>query len=134
VFSAAVAVVAMRRFGPDRVLRFGSLSLVLGMFGILAGVYTQTALVMLTGASAAGFGFGAAFSGAMRSLLPLAEPGERAGLLAAFYIESYLALGLPVILAGLAAPRLGLPTTTYLFGAAIMLLAITSVLALGKRR
>jgi len=124
VFSAAVAVVAMRQFGPDRVLRFGSLSLVLGMFGILAGVYTQTALFMLTGAGAAGVGFGAALSGAMRSLLPLAEPGERAGLLAALYIESYLAFSLPVILAGLAAPRLGLATTTYVFGAAIMLLAI----------
>jgi len=134
VGSAAVAVVAMRRFGPDRVLLFGSLSLVLGMFGILAGVYTQTALVMLTGAGAAGFGFGAALSGAMRSLLPLAEPGERAGLLAAFYIESYLAFSLPVIAAGLAAPRLGLPTTTYVFGAAIMLLAMTSMLALQKRR
>lgn len=129
VFSAAIAVIAMRKQFPALALRLGSFALVLGMAGILAGVHSQTALIMLAGASAAGFGFGAAFSGAMRSLLPLAAPAERAGLLATFYVESYLAFSLPVILAGLAAPRLGLLLTTYGFGAAIMLLAAASILA-----
>jgi MFS family permease len=134
VFSAAVAVAAMRNQPPARALHYGSLLLVSGVLGILAGVHLQNAPVMLTGASAAGFGFGAAFSGSMRTLLPLVAPGERAGLLATFYVESYLAFSLPAILTGFAAPRFGLLVTTYGFGAVLVALSFASMLAFPKVR
>ncbi len=69
-----------------------------------------------------------------RKLLPLAAPGERAGLLSAFYVESYLAFSLPAILAGLAAPKLGLELTTYIYGAVIILLATASLISLRAPR
>ena len=36
-------------------------------------------------------------SGALRSIMPLALPHERAGLMSAFYVLSYLAFSLPAI-------------------------------------
>lgn len=134
VFSAAVAVAAMRNQPPARALHYGSLLLITGVLGILVGVHLQNAPALLIGASAAGFGFGAAFSGSMRTLLPLAAPGERAGLLATFYVESYLAFSLPAILAGFAAPRFGLLVTTYGFGTVLVVLSFASMLALPKVR
>src|SRR5882757_5283210 len=43
----------------------------------------------------AGSGFGAAFQGAIRTLVPLAAPHERSGLLSTVFVVSYLAMGLP---------------------------------------
>ena len=72
----------------------------------------------------AGVGFGGSFFGAARSVLPIAAAHERAGLLSAFYIESYLAFSLPSILVGLAAPTLGMVLSTYIYSGAVILLAV----------
>jgi MFS family permease len=129
VFSGAVSVLLLRGQPAGRALQAGSFILILGVLGILAGVHAQNAPAMLAGAATAGFGFGGTFSGTMRLLMPLAEPDERAGLLAALYVESYLAFSLPAILAGLATPHFGLQVTSYGFGAAIVALTIISMLA-----
>jgi MFS family permease len=134
MFMAALAVVAMRNRSASQALGLGTPALMGGVLIILAAVHAQMASVIMAGASAAGFGFGASFSGLFRKLLPLAAPGERAGLLSAFYVESYVAFSLPAILAGLAAPRLGLELTTYIYGAAIILLASASLITLRASR
>ncbi len=134
MFNAAVAVVAMRNRTADQALHLGTSALAGGVLIILAAVHAQLASFIMVGASAAGFGFGASFSGLFRKLLPLAAPGERAGLLSAFYVESYLAFSLPAILAGLAAPRLGLELTTDIYGAVIILLATASLITLRAPR
>lgn len=46
----------------------------------------------------------------VRSALPLAEPHERAALMGAFYVESYLADSVPTIAVGYLAQRSGLLT------------------------
>ncbi len=130
MFTAALAVVAMRNRTADQALGLGTPALAAGVLMILVAVHAEMAAAMLAGASVAGFGFGASFSGLFRKLLPLAAPAERAGLLSAFYVQSYLAFSLPAILAGIAAPRLGLELTTDIYGAAIVLLAVTSLFAL----
>jgi hypothetical protein len=42
------------------------------------------------GALASGVGFGAAFQGAIRSVVPLTEAHERAGVLSLLYVVAYL--------------------------------------------
>jgi hypothetical protein len=44
----------------------------------------------------------------LRTLSPLAEPAQRAGLFAALFTVAYLAFGVPVIIAGQLIPRAGL--------------------------
>jgi hypothetical protein len=77
----------------------------------------------------AGAGFGSTFSATLRALLPTAEPHQRAGLLSAFYLQSYLAFSLPAVAAGLSVPLIGLSTAAYLYGAVIILLAVISMMA-----
>ena len=77
----------------------------------------------------AGAGFGSTFAGTLRALLPTAGPHQRAGLLAAFYLQSYLAFALPAVAAGLSVPLIGLSTAAYLYGAAIIVLTVTSLIA-----
>ena len=46
------------------------------MLVTLAGVHADSVSMFFVGTSAAGIGFGSAFQGALRSVLPLAEPHE----------------------------------------------------------
>lgn len=51
------------------------------------------------------------------------------GCFSAFYVQSYLAFSLPAVAAGLSVPLIGLSTAAYLYGATIILLAVTSLMA-----
>ena len=55
---------------------------------------------------------------------------KRAGLLAAFFVASYLAFALPAIVAGLLAPVLGLVITTYLYQGVLLGLVAASFVAM----
>jgi hypothetical protein len=130
--AAALVVVATRDLAPEKILSAGAPMLALGIIVTLLGVHAQLVSLMLFGTLVAGIGMGSAFAGTARTVLPLAAAGERAGLLAAFYVESYLAYSLPTLLAGLSAPILGLPLVTYIYGTAVVLLTAATHLALRR--
>jgi MFS family permease len=128
-FSAAVAVVLFRNRSAAVTLAAGTVALATGVAITLPGVHLQQAPLLLLGTVVAGFGLGAAFSGTVRTVLPLATAAERSGLLSTLYVESYLALSLPAVMAGLLAPVLGLPLSADIYGTVIILLAIASLIA-----
>jgi len=121
--SAAVAIWCLRAWAARAMLRLGGGALLAGVGLLLAGVQGHSLWLMLSASVVAGAGFGVGFQGALRSVMPLAAVHERAGLLSAVYILSYLAFSLPAIGAGLLVQRLGLEATTYAYGGMLMLLA-----------
>jgi hypothetical protein len=129
VASAAIAVAVLRNQPPQRLVVVGTGVLSLGVALSLLGIEQRAVAALLAGTVVAGIGFGANFSGTLRTLLPTAQPDQRAGLLSAFYVECYLAFSLPTIAAGLAVPYLGLSTTAYVYGVAVILLALASMTA-----
>ena len=129
-FSGAIAVLSLRNTSARRILSGGIPALVSGVAITLAGVQMQRVSLMLVGTVVAGVGFGAAFSGSMRTVMPHAEAHERAGLLSTFYVEGYLAFSLPAILTGLVAPIAGLPLAADVYGAVVIVLALGSLLAM----
>jgi len=132
--SGAISVLSLRTAAPGRMLSGGIPALALGVAITLAGVRAQLVWLMLFGTVVAGIGFGAAFAGTMRSVLPLAKSDERAGLLAAFYVEGYLSFSLPAVLAGLAVPMVGLTVAAYVYGTAVIAMALASMIAVGFSR
>lgn len=132
--SGAAGVLAVRRAAPFPVLVGGAGTLTLGLLLILAGANAGSGAWLLAGSLIAGAGFGTAFLGAVRTVLSLAEPSERAGLMATFYVESYLAHSMPAVAAGYFAQRHGLLATANVYGAAVAALAVTAIaLALARR-
>lgn len=85
-FSGAMAVLSLRNTSARRILSGGIPALVTGVAITLVGVQMQRVSLMLLGTVVAGIGFGAAFSGSMRTVMPHAEAHERAGLLSTFYV------------------------------------------------
>jgi hypothetical protein len=129
-----VAVLMLRSLSTHRLLMTGGVVLVAGLLVTLTGVHAGNAGnagIFFAGTVLAGMGFGSAFQGALRSVLPLAEAHERAGLMAAFYVLSYLAFSVPAIIAGTMAHVVGLRLTTDVYGLTLVALAGMTVVASG---
>jgi hypothetical protein len=127
--SGAISVLWLRSTSARRILSGGTVVLGTGVAVTLAGVHEQLVWLMLVGTLVSGIGFGAAFSGTMRTVLPLANTDERAELLAAIYVEGYLSFSLPAVLTGFTAPMVGLTVAAYAYGAAVILMALASTIA-----
>ena len=127
-FTAAVAVVALRKLSAENMFVLGIVTLTTGVMLTLVGVESQNMGIMLFGTVVSGVGFGTVYSGTLRSLLPYALPGKRAGLLAAFFVEGYLSFSLPALAAGFLAPVIGLTRTADFYGVGVILLAATSLI------
>ena len=69
--------------------------------GTLAAVDESSAAIFFASTVVAGVGFGAGLQGAFRTVVPLAPPSERAGVLSVLYIVSYCGMGVPAIAAGI---------------------------------
>lgn len=133
--AVAIALVALRRVGTFRTLLSGEIALASGLLLILIAADAGYPALLLAGSIVAGLGFGATFLGAVRTVLPLAEPHERAGLMGAFYVESYLANSVPTMIAGYMAQRAGLLAAADAYGAIILMLAVAAIaLAVTRRR
>ena len=128
--SGALMIFSLRNHPPEKVLRLGAGFLVVGVALILAAVHTASLPLFFIATLIAGSGFGSGFLGALRSVVPLALPHERAGLMSAFYVLSYLAFCVPSLLAGNLARTFGLIATTNGYGAVLIMLALGALLAL----
>ena len=133
-FSSVIAVLSLRNILANRVLLGAIYALALGVAITLGGVHTQSVALTLLGTMVSGLGFGAVFSGTLRTVLPLAKADERAGLLSAFYLEGYLAFSLPAVLTGFLAPIVGLVLAADVYGAAVILMAVASLIAIRVAR
>ncbi|MBB3287567.1 MULTISPECIES: MFS transporter [unclassified Rhizobium] len=128
--SGAAGVFLLREKSTAMIMKFGIPSMTLGILTVVAGMHAAEVSILGLGTLIAGAGFGATFLGTVRSIMPLAKPDERAGLLSAFYIQSYLAFSLPAILAGFLSKALGFAEAADIYAAAILLLVGWGVLAL----
>jgi len=126
----AAGVFLLREKTTAMIMKFGIPSMTLGILTVVAGMHAAEVSILGLGTLIAGAGFGATFLGTVRSIMPLAKPDERAGLLSAFYIQSYLAFSLPAILAGFLSKALGFAEAADIYAAAILLLVGWGVLAL----
>ncbi|MCV2220708.1 MFS transporter [Pseudomonas sp. C98] len=126
--TGALMIFTMRDRPAAQALRLGASLLPIGLMLILLGVHGASLSLFFFGTLVAGCGFGSGFLGAVRSLVPLALPHERAGLMSAYYVLSYLAFCLPALLAGQLARSFGLLATTDGYGVVLIVLAVAALL------
>ena len=133
-FSGAVAVLVLRNTAPRTVMIYGSASLLFGVGATLIAMNAGSTVGFFIGTVIAGTGFGAGFQGAIRSVVPVAAPHERAGVLSLVYVVSYLAMGLPAVIAGfLVVHGGGVQQTAREYEIAVMILAAIALLGAVRR-
>ena len=131
---AAAATVAFRGLTPRTAMLAGCLVLLAGLAVTLAAIATTTAAAFLAGTAVAGVGSGLALLGVNRTLIPLAPPGQRASLIAAIFIISFLGLSIPALIAGVTTAHLGLHRTALAYCVVIAALAAAAAGSLMLRR
>ncbi len=131
---AAAATVAFRGLTPRTAMLAGCLVLLAGIAVTFTAVATTTAATFLAGTAVAGVGTGLALLGVNRILIPLAPPGQRARLIAAIFIISFLGLSIPALIAGVATAHFGLHRTALAYCTAMAALVAAAAASLMLRR
>jgi hypothetical protein len=134
--SGAVLVAVATDLSPRQLMLLGIVALFVGV-GLTMVAATTSAIAFFLAAMVAGAGFGAAFQGALRTVVGLAEAHERAGIISVLFVVSYVAFGLPAIGAGFLVVHTGdILTTLYIYGGVVMTLATiagAALLSQGRR-
>lgn len=105
--------------------RGGVIALVFGLLALLIAGRTESLALVLASAVIAGAGQGMGFMGAMRESARIAPPGQEAATASAFYVATYLGVGLPAIGVGMLATLLGTGIAVNVF---VIVILIASVL------
>jgi len=126
--SAAVTSILLRQHAPQHMATLGTLLLLAGTGLFLIALGSSSLTVFVLGALLAGAGFGPAFLGAFRTVSQLAAPHERAALISAIYVVSYLAFSIPALVAGVLITSEGLRDTSLGYGAVVALVAAGALL------
>jgi MFS family permease len=119
----AAASAGLRNTDPTTVMLGGCFALVAGALVTFAAIWSTTSALLFVGTAVAGLGFGPTFMGAYRSVVALAPSDDRAGLITAIYVVSYLATGIPAVTAGIATSRYGLHDTALVYSLVVAALA-----------
>ena len=89
--------------------------------------------LLFLGTAVSGFGFGAGFQGGIRTVVPAAQPHERAGVLSLLFVLSYLGMGVPVVVAGYAVVHgQGLIGAARDYAIGLIVLAVFALAALAR--
>lgn len=130
---SSLTTVVRRNHGAHAQLVGGIAALLVGVAGTVAAIAGSSLWGYLAATVVSGIGFGSGLQGGIRSVVALAAPPERPGLLSAVYLVSYLGMGLPAVLAGLLVSRgESLTHVAIGYGVALAVLALAA-LALIRR-
>jgi predicted MFS family arabinose efflux permease len=129
-----VGSLALRTSPPERALLLGALVFTVGVAGTVSALFATSAGLLFISAVVTGFGFGAAFLGAVSTITRGVAAGHRAGLLAAIFVVGYLAFSVPAIAAGIAVGTFGLTRTTEVYGGIVVVLALLAAGGLLRAR
>lgn len=100
---------------------------------VLVSVMASSIPGFFVGLALGGIGFGGGFQGSLKTVIPLVEAHERAGVLSVLYVVCYVGFGLPTVIAGfLVVHAGGVPRTADEYSVAVILLALVALL--GMRR
>ena len=132
VFTNGVSQLVLRRHHSAIAMRVSLWGAVVGM-GVMAASTTVNSLaVALVGAVIAGAGAGVAQMNAMATIQRIAPTHSRGGVTSTYFTLCYLAMSVPVVIAGEAADRFGLGVVTAWYFVGLVVLVGTA-LVLGRR-
>jgi MFS family permease len=131
---AALATVVLRNVAARTVMITGIAALVVGVAITLVAISATSSPAFFVGTAVSGFGFGSGFQGGIRTVVPLAQPHERSGVLSLVYIASYLGMGAPAVGAGVLVVEVGgLETAAREYGIFAVALAVLALAGLLRR-
>jgi MFS family permease len=127
VCSVVASLISPPDAAPWRLVQRGSAALALGLLALGASLWIGSEAGYFLATAVAGAGYGVLYMGAIRVLAQVAQPGQRAGPLAALNVVNYLSLSVPTVLVGQAATWFGLRPTAIVLCLVLAILACAAV-------
>lgn len=132
--TGSLASFVLRNRTPRTVMLTGTTALSAGVALTLLAFLGGSVPLFFIATLVAGAGLGGAFQGAIRTVVSVAAPTERAGVLSIVYVLSYLALGVPAVLGGWGVVHGGgLLVTANEYGAGVIALSAFAVIGTALR-
>jgi MFS family permease len=131
--TAVASIIALRNMQASTVMRTGITALIAGVAVTMLALTISSPAVFFAGTAVSGIGFGGGFQGGIRTVILLAAPRERAGVLSLLFVISYLGMGVPAVAAGfLAGHGAGLTGAALYYSAALIVLGLVAAVATGR--
>ncbi|MEV5492615.1 MFS transporter [Streptomyces bobili] len=127
--TGALATAVLRSASARTCMIVGCTTLVTGSLLTATALSLDVPALFYVSTVIAGVGFGTGYLGALRSLVSLVGPQQRAALVSAIYIVVYTAFSVPVVVAGVVATHVDLRHTAITFCAVLTVLALTALVA-----
>ncbi|MET0928987.1 MAG: MFS transporter, partial [Aeromicrobium sp.] len=128
--AAVVGQILLRGLPTDVAVNLGCALLAIGVLVLVWALEADSFVLLVVAALIAGPGQGLSFSKGLASILAKVDAHERAGVASAFFVVAYVAISVPVIGEGIAAPHWGLTTTSVTFSLGAAALATLALLTL----
>ncbi|HLI58021.1 MAG TPA: MFS transporter [Solirubrobacteraceae bacterium] len=131
----SLSTIALHR-APGRALTLaGAATMLAGLALTIVAVLVGSVAVYFVASAVVGVGFGAGFQGPVRTLVPLARAEERAGLMSAVFVLSYVGLAVPAVISGaLVSGVLSLTTVAVAVAVALAVLTAGALVATARGR
>ncbi|MBS45677.1 MAG: MFS transporter [Nocardioides sp.] len=115
------------RWSPRTSVAVGMLVFAASTVVIVVGIVAGTAVLLVVAELVAAFGMGMAAAGGLRGAIPYARTDERAGLLAAIYLVSYLGAAVPSLVSSRLVEHLSLVTIAVGHGTLAVAVSLATV-------
>jgi len=123
-----ISVLLTQQVAARTLMIYGATTLFIGVALAVNSLPYHSATAFFIGTALAGSGFGTGFQGAIKTVVPLAAPQQRAGVLSVIFVVSYVSMGVPAVIAGYLVALSGdLFLTARWFGAVVMFLALLAL-------
>lgn len=123
----AITAFTLRKRSPRTITIFGTAALAVGTGMSLGALGLGSLAAYLIAAGVTGMGFGTAFSGVIASLAPRIPATERADTFAVIFLLSYLAFGIPAVIAGMLVGVVGLGAVCVGYGVVVIALSLLAL-------
>lgn len=130
--ASAVAQLALGKVAREKVLWTGTVLFPVGLALTAVSLYHPMLWLTLIAAGLAGAGAGLLFKSAVTQAAIAADPASRAGVLAAFFVISYVGMGAPSIAFSLVIQHVALRATMIGFAAVLSVGALVAVLVASR--
>ncbi|MEV0186510.1 MFS transporter [Streptomyces sp. NPDC050625] len=126
--AAAGGLLVIHRLDWRTILIAGAAAIPIGLAAVTGSLLHPTLSVYLVALVIAGAGAGALFKGAITRAAAVAVPTSRAGVLAVFFVISYMGMGLAPVLFSMVAADLGTTRAMIAFSVALSITGAAAVL------
>lgn len=125
--AAAAGQIAGKRLGRSRAIPSGLVVTGAGLAVVVAAFATTTLGLLVGGAVVCGLGVGLAVMGGLALVNELCPPDQRAEILAAFFVVTYVSAAVPVVLAAVMADHAGSVAAASMVAGWIALLIVVTM-------